>query len=59
MYGIVAVETGPQPDDQTQPTFEMTPGSKPFTRNIKLRCRLRVARVWGAITAKIKLSLLW
>ena len=23
------------PDDQTQPTFEMTPGFKPFTRIIK------------------------
>ena len=22
------------PDDQTQPTFEMTPGFKPFTENI-------------------------
>ena len=22
-----------QPDDQTQPTFEMTPGFKPFTNN--------------------------
>ena len=21
------------PDDQTQPTFEMTPGLKPFTKN--------------------------
>ena len=24
------------PDDQTQPTFEMTPGFKPFTRNTTL-----------------------
>ena len=24
------------PDDQTQPTFEMTPGFKPFTESIKL-----------------------
>ena len=42
MYGIVAVVTGPEftlvlvsdyvhPDDQTQPTFEMTHGFKPFT----------------------------
>ena len=23
------------PDDQTQPTFEMTPGSKPFTKEGK------------------------
>ena len=23
------------PDDQTQPTFEMTPGFKPFTENIQ------------------------
>ena len=23
-----------QPDDQTQPTFEMTPGFKPFTKII-------------------------
>ena len=25
------------PDDQTQPTFEMTPGFKPFTINILLK----------------------
>ena len=24
------------PDDQTQPTFEMTPGFKPFTKNLLL-----------------------
>ena len=41
MYGIVAVVTGPEltlvwvldyvhPDDQTQPTFEMTHGFKPY-----------------------------
>ena len=26
------------PDDETQPTFEMTPGFKPFTRIILLQC---------------------
>ena len=24
------------PDDQTQPTFEMTPGFKPFTKSLRL-----------------------
>ena len=28
-----------QPDDQTQPTFEMTPGFKPFTRReLETKC---------------------
>ena len=29
-----------QPDDQTEPTYEMTPGFKPFTQFIYLRIYL-------------------
>ena len=28
------------PDDQTQPTFEMTPGFKPFTKVFKIRNKI-------------------
>ena len=38
------------PDDQTQPTFEMTPGFKPFTK-IYIR-----AGFLNDVTAKIGLS---
>ena len=32
------IEDYVHPDDQTQPTFEMTPGFKPFTTRTVLHC---------------------
>ena len=34
------------PDDQTQPTFEMTPGFKPFTKHLSLAKRDSAANLF-------------
>ena len=41
------------PDDQTQPTFEMTPGFKPFRVIITLQIRgVRSMGRWGGVVGR-------